>query len=284
MSAAHQLVIQQEGVLLRLAAHWADLHHPDSRADMIGPGAKLRGGWGGEGTPEVLEFAAAELGAQGTTPGAGRALLADALDLRLLLPTAGAAAVDAGAGRRVRVSGQEGGPSNRHLSRDAAGQVDVAVAGLIAPSRGTDWSRCCRPSSSRPIPTGGTARSAVGGGTFVRPVPAPSTGSRLWSPGPRPGTRSGSWPRSTGSRRSSAAGLPDTADVRRSIAIGILAQPAEAVEVFCTHQNNHRPRRTRPHPDDPAASSDEQNRSLIGSSTEIPRLAGPGHGVGRTCI
>ncbi len=78
VSAAHQCMVEQECLLLQLAAHWADLHHPDSvPADAGSGGGRERARrLGGEGTPEVLEFAAAELGArQGTTTGAGRALL-----------------------------------------------------------------------------------------------------------------------------------------------------------------------------------------------------------------
>ena len=73
VSATHQLMIEHECLLLRLAAHWADLHHPDSRAEPDDrPGRETARRLGGEGTPEVLEFAAAELAArQGTTTGAG---------------------------------------------------------------------------------------------------------------------------------------------------------------------------------------------------------------------
>jgi len=43
--------------------------------------------WGGEGTPEVSEYCATELGAlQGTGVMAARSLIADALDLRYRLP------------------------------------------------------------------------------------------------------------------------------------------------------------------------------------------------------
>ena len=72
------------------AAHFADLHHPDSRR--AGSGRVLAGrergvSLGGPGTPTVLEFAPAELAARiGTSPYAGRALVADALDTRHRLP------------------------------------------------------------------------------------------------------------------------------------------------------------------------------------------------------
>jgi hypothetical protein len=63
---AHHLVLEQECTLVQLAAHWADLHHPDSQApaEKTLPGAEKGRQLGGDGSPEVLEFAAAELGAR----------------------------------------------------------------------------------------------------------------------------------------------------------------------------------------------------------------------------
>jgi hypothetical protein len=71
--------------LVELAAHWPDLHHPDSQApaEKTVPGAEQGRRLGGEGTPEVLEFCAAEFGAQMQTGYmSARSLMADALDLR----------------------------------------------------------------------------------------------------------------------------------------------------------------------------------------------------------
>lgn len=64
VSETHRLVLQQESLRLRLAAHWADLHHPDSvlTLDNRPPGGERAVPLGGIGTPEVLEFAAAEFG------------------------------------------------------------------------------------------------------------------------------------------------------------------------------------------------------------------------------
>jgi hypothetical protein len=88
-SKAHRLVRQQECKLVELAAHWSDLNHPGSQApaEKTLPGAEQGRQLGGEGTPEVLEFAAAEFGAQmETSYESARALMADALDLRHRLP------------------------------------------------------------------------------------------------------------------------------------------------------------------------------------------------------
>ena len=66
VSGTHRLVLEQECLLVQLAAHWCDLQSPDSRpaTEQTLPGAERGQRVGGEGTAEVLEFSAAELGAQ----------------------------------------------------------------------------------------------------------------------------------------------------------------------------------------------------------------------------
>ena len=89
VSQARCQVLEQECALVELAAHWADLHHPDGQPPPAKPvpGREQARQLGGQGTPEVLEFAAAELGARmETTVGSARVLMADALDLRHRLP------------------------------------------------------------------------------------------------------------------------------------------------------------------------------------------------------
>src|SRR5690242_11304012 len=70
--------------LLRVAFHWAVLHHPDRldarEADL--PGQERAKQLGGDGTAPVSEFAAAELGARiGRSAYAAARLIADAQDL-----------------------------------------------------------------------------------------------------------------------------------------------------------------------------------------------------------
>ena len=138
VSQAHRLVLEQECALMELAAHWADLHHPDSQPQLVKPlpGVEQGRPLGGQGTPEVLEFAAAELGARmETTVGSARALMADALDLRHRLPELWqlilAGAVPVWRARKVALA-------TRHLNRDSAMQVDAAVAPSIV---GLLWGR-----------------------------------------------------------------------------------------------------------------------------------------------
>ena len=138
VSAAHRQIRDYECKLLELAGHWADLHHPDSQTpwERTLPGAEQGRQLGGDGTPEVLEFAAAEFGARmETSYGSARALMADALDLRHRLPELWQLIVTGGVpvwkARKVA-------QATRHLSRSSAMQVDAAVARVIT---GLSWAR-----------------------------------------------------------------------------------------------------------------------------------------------
>src|SRR6478672_1355238 len=78
----HRVRVAAECRLLELACQWADLHGglADPRGRAVA-GERSRNP-GGEGTPSVQEFAAAEFGAQlETTTGAAWELIGDALDL-----------------------------------------------------------------------------------------------------------------------------------------------------------------------------------------------------------
>ncbi|WP_203336075.1 HNH endonuclease signature motif containing protein [Nocardioides limicola] len=73
--------------LLRAGYQWAVLNNPDTLPATTAPGRERARRWGGQGTPEVAEFAAAEFGARlGVSPYAARALIADALDLEHRFP------------------------------------------------------------------------------------------------------------------------------------------------------------------------------------------------------
>ena len=79
-----ETIREGETELLRLAYQWAVLHSPDrlDPAETALPGREQARRYGGEGTPEVSEFAAAEQGARiGRSPFAAAQLMADSLDL-----------------------------------------------------------------------------------------------------------------------------------------------------------------------------------------------------------
>ena len=76
-----------------LAAHWADLHAPETVLDLLDdveqigrasvPGSERGRPAGADGAPMIAEFAAAELAALlGMSTTAGRQLIADAVNLR----------------------------------------------------------------------------------------------------------------------------------------------------------------------------------------------------------
>ncbi|MBD8868696.1 hypothetical protein [Nocardioides donggukensis] len=119
---------EAEAELLRLAGHWADLHGAvrpayDER-DRIGVPVRL----GGEGTPEVLEFASAELAISlEVHPLAARSLMADVLDLRHRLPHLWSLTVD-----ELRVPdwvARRVARLSRDLPEDVVAHLDARIAG-----------------------------------------------------------------------------------------------------------------------------------------------------------
>ena len=97
-----------------------------TRPRPTGPAASEARPLGGDGTPEVCEFAAAALGARiGRSPYAAARLMADALDLHHRLTRA----LGAGAGRRgARVLRPPRVRETRDLTLEEAAYVDAAVA------------------------------------------------------------------------------------------------------------------------------------------------------------
>ncbi|MBF4161652.1 hypothetical protein [Nocardioides acrostichi] len=112
--------------LLHLAYQWAVINHPNRRREKQIPGAERDRAYGGAGSPEVAEFAAASLGARiRRTTWAARALMADALDLQHRLPNLWSR-VQTG---EVRASyARHVATRTRDLEPDQAGYVDDRVA------------------------------------------------------------------------------------------------------------------------------------------------------------
>ncbi|MGH3508781.1 MAG: DUF222 domain-containing protein [Nocardioidaceae bacterium] len=123
-----------EARLLAVAAHYADLHPAESVLVPIGtsgwveatPGRETVTSLGGEGTPSVAEFAAVELGAVlKCSTGAAQQLIGRALELRHRLPLCWARVLGGRlpAWRAGRIADQ-----TRALSVEAAAFVDAQVA------------------------------------------------------------------------------------------------------------------------------------------------------------
>lgn len=137
VSHLHRRILLDEATLFVAAAVWADLHHPESRrTESLLPGSERPVTLGGEGTPELLEFA---IGLYATgrrlSSEQGRAVIADALDTRHRLPhlwrLVQQLEVDVRRVRRVATL-------TRHLSVRAAGLVDRALALCIGT---VSWNR-----------------------------------------------------------------------------------------------------------------------------------------------
>lgn len=118
----------REARQLVLAAAWADAHDPPV-GSLFGPRVERARCFGGDGTPEVAEFCVAEFAAlQGLSFSSGRAMIADALDLRHRLPMLW---TQVRAGQVRAWKGQKVAQATRPLAADAAAEVDAAIAGYI---------------------------------------------------------------------------------------------------------------------------------------------------------
>jgi hypothetical protein len=243
VAQSHRLILQQECRLIELAAHWSDLHHPDSQApaERTLPGAEKGRQLGGEGTPEVLEFCAAELGAQlRTSIGSARALMADALDLRHRLPELWQLILTGGlASWKARKVAQ----ATRHLSRDSAMQVDAAVASSITT---VPWGRFETLLAAKIIeadPYAADQQAKIWEAErFVRAGRTNQSGLKLLIAKANAGDVI--WFLATVNRIAEILRLQgdlDSADVRRSKAIGILAQPALALQLLWEFRNEQHP-------------------------------------------
>jgi hypothetical protein len=112
---------------LLCAAHWADLHGSlDSASSRALPGAEQLIRFGGAGTPEIAEFAPAELGAVlAVSTYTATALIADAVDLRHRLPRLWARVR---AGEVKPYIARRVAEAARRLSVEAAAAVDARVS------------------------------------------------------------------------------------------------------------------------------------------------------------
>ena len=233
----HAELMARECRMLQLACAWADAHYLDSGSDEYQPLIHRACAWGGEGTPEVSEYCAAELGAlQGTGMAAARALIADALDLRYRLPRLWDRVLTGGvrAWQARKIAEQ-----TRPLSWEACADVDHALSDFVG---------------MMPWPRFATILSA----TILQADPALAaeraerarTTQDVFSFDSEDGLKTivakaaagdAIWFLATVNRIAdilTAHGDTDPIGVRRARAIGILAQPAEALRLLAAHQHS----------------------------------------------
>src|SRR3954451_5236726 len=260
ITATQDVLREKEWHELRLAGHWAVLHDPESttasnreRADRDGrgeagvPGRERAVHPGGAGTPEVTEFACAELGlVMGTGFITAQALIRDALDLQYRHPRMWQALSEGKArvwkarqvARLVHAAG---------LTRDQARFVDEATTPYVDTLTWAGFTRLVEARIIEADPAAAEARRVAAElDRFVATGQSSEHGLK------------------TLIARASAGeiiyfvamcdriaailaleGDPDTIGVRRSKALAILANPARALALLTRHATRD------PHPDDP---------------------------------
>ncbi len=236
--ANEHTLITAETRRLQIAAHWADLHPGDSVVESRLPGRQHPVRLGGEGTPTVADFAPAELGCVlRISDGSAARLIGDALDLRHRLRLIWAAAltgqVPAYQARRIATA-------TRHLTTNQAGWVDEQ----LAPSLGAmSWGRLQTLLEAKIIeadPVGAEHQAtAAAQERFVRLGRNSEHGLKLIIA--RATAGDAIWFKATIDRIAdilTQQGDTDPVEVRRSKAIGILAQPAHALQLLCMHQHD----------------------------------------------
>jgi hypothetical protein len=266
----YRIQVEAETALLVLAAHWADLHavdlsDPRYSVSGVGPGVEECRRLGGVGTPAVREFAAAELGTlQHTTTAAAARQMADALDLRHRLPLLW---------RRVQAGQVRGwqarkvAQATRQLSAEAAGFVDRAVA---TPIGSLPWARFEPLLGAAVIaadPHGAAARAKIWEAErFVRTGRTREGGLKVLVA--RANAGDVIWFMAMVNRIADILhtnGDTDPVDIRRSKAIGVLAQPASALQLLRDHQHD-----TTNTPD-PACGPDEDPGEAAHRSVRLDR-------------
>jgi hypothetical protein len=237
--ANEHTLIKAETRRLHLAAHWADLHAGDALAKSRLPGIERPIRLGGDGTPTVGDFAAAELGcALRMSEGSASRLIADALDLRHRLPViwrvARSGQVPAYQARHIATA-------TRHLAAKQAAVVDEQIAPALGAVSFGRLQALLDAAIMEADPAGAEQRAAAAAQErFVRLGRRSEHGLKLIIA--RATAGDAIWFKATVDRIAdilARQGDTDSVEVRHSKAIGILAQPAQALRLLCDHQDDN---------------------------------------------
>jgi hypothetical protein len=251
--ANEHTLITAETRRLQIAAHWADLHPGDGIPQSRLPGTEHPVRLGGEATPTVGDFASAELGCVlRISDGSAARLIADALDLRHRLQLTWAAAQ---AGQVPTYQARHIANTTRHLTVEQAASLDHR----IAPSLGAvSWGRLqtlLQAAIYQADPDGAEQQAAAAAQQrFVRLGRNSEHGLKLIIASAAAGDAI--WFKATIDRIAdilARQGDTDEVEVRRSKAIGILAQPAQTLQLLHQHQHDNwdgPAEPTEPEPDD----------------------------------
>src|SRR4051794_20550535 len=253
ITATQEALRTQEWHELVLAAHWAALHDPHTVCRDPGtPGSGKRGGEravrpGGDGTPQVAEFASAELGlVMGIGFIAAGSLIRDALDLQHRHPRLWQALAE-GKGRVWKARQVARMVHAADLTAAQARFVDEATTPYVDTLAWAAFTRLVEARIIEADPAAAEARrvaaalerfvttgrsSEVGLKTLIAPANA---GEVIYFVAMCDRI----------AQILALEGDPDPADVRRSKALAILANPARALAMLVRHAT------TQPHPHDP---------------------------------
>jgi hypothetical protein len=243
--------------MLQLACAWADAHYLDSGRTEYQPVIQRACAWGGEGTPEVSEYCAAELGAlQGTGIMAARALIADALDLRYRLPRLWDRVLTGGvrAWQARKIAEQ-----TRPLTWEACADVDHALSDFVDMM---PWPRFAKMLSAAILQVDPTlAAERAERARSTQDVFSFDSEDGLKTIIAKAAAGDAIWFMATVNRIAdilAAEGDTDPVGARRARAIGILAQPAEALRLLIEHQHDPDQQDDSAEPADPNATAEEK--------------------------
>jgi hypothetical protein len=223
--------------MLQLACAWADAHYLDSGSDEYSPLIQRACAWGGEGTPEVSEYCAAELGAlQGTGIAAARALIADALDLRYRLPRLWGRVLTGGvrAWQARKIAEQ-----TRPLSWEACADVDHALSDFVGMMPWPRFATILSATIAEADPVVAAERAERA--RHSRDVFSFESEDGLKTIVAKAAAGDAIWFMATVNRIAdilAARGDTDPVGDRRARAVGILARPAEALQLLIDHHHD----------------------------------------------
>ena len=233
----HAELIAHECRMLQLACAWADAHYLDSGNAEYQPLIRRACAWGGQGTPEVSEYCAAELGAlQGTGIMAARALIADALDLRYRLPRLWDRVLTGGvrAWQARKIAEQ-----TRPLSWEACADVDHALSDSVGMM---PWPRFVKILSATILEADPAwAAERAERTRAAQDVFSFDSEDGLKTIVAKAAAGDAIWFLATVNRIAdilAARGDTNPIGARRARAVGILAQPADALQLLIEHQND----------------------------------------------
>ncbi len=235
ISSNHRELLARENRQLELACAWADIHDLDSKSADYQPLIQRACLFGGPGTPEVAEHCTVEFGAlQAMSEFAARLLIGDALDLRHRLPTLWGRVQTGG----VRAwEARKVAQATRQLSWEACRDVDRACSdtlGMIS------WKRFEKILTATMLDTDPTlAQERTRRARVERDVWATAGPDGLKMLVAKATAGDVVWFMATLNRIADLLRLDgdgDSVGSRRSKALGILAQPAHALQLLLAHQ------------------------------------------------